>query len=401
MRRAPTSTFTRARAAVTASFASHAVIAGTLGPWIPQLKQRTDLDDGGLGLALTGYAVGLVAGTRIAGPALRVAGARSVVRVGVPALAVGLALLPLASGLASLAAILVVIGLASGVLDVAMNTEAVVVEDRYERRVMSSLHGSWSVAMLAGAVIASASIASGVPIAAHLPAVALLLVVASFPLLRRLPAPGDAGGAAVQGSAGNGRSPVVRVLLLCVVGFASFLTEGIAAEWSAVYLHEVAGASIRAAALGVVAFSTGMTASRFTGDRLCNRFGPSHVVRVGAATGGVALGVAIVTGNAGVSLVSLAVLGVALGPVIPAVFGVAGRLHVAPGRTALTMVLSASYLGSVVGPLAVGLTSNHAGLRAAFLIPVGMCVAAAVAAGAIRPDRFPSEAKTRSQASQS
>ena len=85
-------TFHRARVAVTATFASHAVVAGTLGPWIPQLKQRTGLDDGGLGLALAGSAIGLVAGTRIAGPILRAVGARRVLRVGVPVLTSGLLL---------------------------------------------------------------------------------------------------------------------------------------------------------------------------------------------------------------------------------------------------------------------------------------------------------------------
>jgi fucose permease len=308
-----------------------------------------------------------------------------VVRAGVPGLAFGLALLPLASGLGSFAAILVVIGLASGVLDVAMNTEAVVVEDRYERRMMSSLHGSWSVAMLVGAAIATASIAAGAPIAISVPGVAVLLFGASFPVLRWLTAPPDEGGRAdAEQHSVPGRSPVVQVFLLCVVGFASFLTEGIAAEWSAVFLHEVGGAGISAAGFGVVAFSAGMTVSRFTGDHVVGRFGPSRVVRGGAATGAVALGVAIATGDAVVSLVSLAVLGLALGPVIPAVFGVAGRLRVAPARTALAIVLTASYVGSVVGPLAVGLTSQYAGLRAAFLIPTGMCVAAAVAAGATR-----------------
>jgi MFS family permease len=378
-------TFRRARAAVTASFASHAAVAGTLGPWIPQLKQRTGLDDGGLGLALTGYAVGLVAGTRFAGPAVRAVGPRRVVRVGVPALAFGLALLPLAAGLGSLAAILVLIGLASGVLDVAMNTEVVAVEDWFGRRVMSSLHGSWSGAMLLGATIATTSIAAGVPIGVQLPGLALVLAVASFPLLRWLPTPARAGRERARDPSDEGRSPATRVLLLCVVGLASFLTEGIAAEWSGVYLHDVAGAGLRVAGSGVVAFSAGMAVSRFTGDRVSRRFGAAAVVRAGAATGAIALGAAIATGDALVSLVSFAVLGLALGPVVPAVFGVAGRLSVAPGRTALATVLTAGYVGSVVGPLTVGITSDLVGLRAAFVIPVAACAAAAAAAGASRP----------------
>ena len=68
---ATTQTFGRSRIAVTATFAAHALVAGSVGPWIPRLKAESTLDAAGLGLALTGYAVGLVLGTRLAGPALQ------------------------------------------------------------------------------------------------------------------------------------------------------------------------------------------------------------------------------------------------------------------------------------------------------------------------------------------
>ncbi|MGH2591649.1 MAG: hypothetical protein ACRDGW_12740, partial [Actinomycetota bacterium] len=70
--------FRRSRVAVTATFAAHAVVAGSLGPWIPRLKADSNLDAGGLGIALSGFAAGLVLGTRLAGPAVRRAGGRSV-----------------------------------------------------------------------------------------------------------------------------------------------------------------------------------------------------------------------------------------------------------------------------------------------------------------------------------
>jgi hypothetical protein len=53
---------------VAGAFATHAVISGSLGPWIPRLKTDAGLDPAGLGIALTGYAVGLLVGTRPAGP---------------------------------------------------------------------------------------------------------------------------------------------------------------------------------------------------------------------------------------------------------------------------------------------------------------------------------------------
>jgi fucose permease len=88
------SRFRSARIAVTTTFAVHAVVAGSLGPWIPRLKARSDLDAAGLGLALTGFAAGLVVGTRLAGPAMRRVGGRATVRAGVPLLGAAFAVFP-------------------------------------------------------------------------------------------------------------------------------------------------------------------------------------------------------------------------------------------------------------------------------------------------------------------
>lgn len=380
----------RARVAVTAAFAAHAVLSGLLGPWVPHLKERTGLDAGGLGIALTGFAVGLLVGTRTAGPAVRRWGGRRVVRVGIPGMGVGFALLPAATGIGSLTLVFFAIGLLAGVLDVAMNVEAVAVERRFGRRIMTAIHGTWSVALFVGAGLASAGIAAGMPIAIHLPLASALVVAASFSLLRWLPA--EDGEPVVTPEPVVGSDVVRRrrtasdhlVLLLCLVAGASFLVEGIAVEWSAVFLRGSVGADPRAAGLGVVAFSAGMAGSRFIGDRLVARFGQSAVVRVGAAGALVALGVMLVLHAYASSVVAFGIVGLGLGPVVPLAFRSAGWTDRPGHPSALPIVVTAGYVGSIVGPLLVGFIADAATLRVAFLVPVVSCVLATLAAGATR-----------------
>jgi MFS family permease len=380
----------RARVAVTAAFAAHAVLSGLLGPWVPHLKERTGLDAGGLGIALTGFAVGLLVGTRTAGPAVRRWGGRRVVRAGIPGMGIGFALLPAAAGLGSLTLIFFAIGLLAGLLDVAMNIEAVAVERRFRRRIMTAIHGTWSVALFVGAGLASAGVAAGLPIAIHLPLAATLVVVVSFALLRWLPG-GDEEGAGGPGPE-VGRdivrpqrtTPEHVVLLLCMVAGASFLVEGIAVEWSAVFLRGSVRADPGVAGLGVVAFSAGMAGSRFVGDRLVARFGQSAVVRVGAACAFVALSVMLILHRVAPSVVAFGIVGLGLGPVVPLAFRSAGWADRPGHPSALPVVVTAGYVGSIVGPLLVGFIADAAGLRVAFLVPVVSCVFATLAAGATR-----------------
>jgi fucose permease len=372
----------RARIAVTAVFAAHAFLSGQLGPWIPALKARTGVDASGLGLSLTGFAVGLLLGTRIAGMVVRRVGARTTVAGGVVALAAGIGLLPLPADLVALTAVLAWTGLAAGVLDVAMNIEAVAVERSFGRRVMTAMHGTWSVALFAGAGVASLAIAAGVGLEAQLPVTAAVLVAASAPFLRRLPGPAHATSPA---EGGGGRPPVAarrRVLLLCVIAAASFLVEGVAMDWSALFLRQEAGAAAAVGGLGVVAFSAGMAASRFVGDRLVGRFGQPAVVRLGAVAAVVAFGAMLLVVDPAVSVGAFAVAGLGIGPVVPLAFRSAAATERRGPGSALPIVVTAGYAGSIVGPIVVGYLADLLGLRGAFVVPLAAVATVAVAAAA-------------------
>ena len=376
----------RARVGVTAAFAAHAMLSGLLGPWIPHIKDQAGLDASGLGIALTGFAVGLLTGTRVADPAIRRWGGRWVVRGGIPVMGVGFALLPAAGGLASLTLLFFGIGLLAGLIDVAMNIEAVAVERRFERRVMSAIHGTWSVALFVGAALASAGIAAGLSIRIHLPISAALVVVVSAAFLRWLPSAGEATEAPVERpDEPRGRpSPTRVLLLLCLVALGSFLVEGIAVEWSAVFLRESVGADPGAAGLGVVAFSAGMAASRFLGDRLVARFGQPVVDRVGASSAFVALAAMLIVHRLVPSVAALGIVGLGLGPVVPLAFRTAGRTFRTGHASALPLVATAGYTGSIVGPLLVGFIADLATLRIAFLVPLVATAVSSLAAGATR-----------------
>ena len=378
----------RARVGVTTAFAAHAMLSGLLGPWIPRIKAQAGLDASGLGIALTGFAVGLLTGTRVADPAIRRWGGRRVVRGGIPAMGVGFALLPAARSLASLTLLFLGIGLLAGLIDVAMNIEAVAVERRFGRRVMSAIHGTWSVALFVGAALASAGIAAGLSIGIHLPISTALVVVVSAAFLRWLPAAREATEAPLarpeEPQAGGRPSPTRVLLLLCLVAMGSFLVEGIAVEWSAVLLRESVGADPGAAGLGVVAFSAGMAASRFLGDRLVTRFGQPVVARVGASSAFLALAVMLIVHRLVPSIAALGIVGLGLGPVVPLAFRTAGRTFRSGHASALPLVATAGYAGSIVGPLLVGFIADLATLRIAFLVPVVATAVSALAAGATR-----------------
>ena len=74
----------RALRSLSAAFLVHAVVSGVWGPRLPAIKADLGLDDGELGTALAGVAVGLLVGTRLAGAAVDRLGSRALIRLGLP-----------------------------------------------------------------------------------------------------------------------------------------------------------------------------------------------------------------------------------------------------------------------------------------------------------------------------
>ena len=164
------------RSSTSAVFLVHAAIAGTLAPRIPAIKADLGLGNGELGVALTGFAAGLFAGTRIAAWLVDRFGSRRVVQVGLPLFAVCLVGPGLAGDLVTLTLALVPLGITAGLVDVAMNAQAVEVERGFGRPIMSSLHGFWSVGVLISSAVSSGIAAAGFGVRTNFIGAAVLLV---------------------------------------------------------------------------------------------------------------------------------------------------------------------------------------------------------------------------------
>ena len=232
-----------ARRSVVASFVLHAVAAGTLGPRLPAIKAQAHVSSSQLGIALAGFAVGLFVGARFAPVPVRRLGTRGVMRYGAPLLGAALVTPALAHGLVALTAGLASLGAVMGVLDVANNANAVVVERGYSRPVMSSIHGAWSVGLLGSSLLAAGAVAVGASLLLHFAVVAVAIAACSVPLLGGLLQSGE-DAKDVRIDVPRSRAlPSVAVLLLGVIGFSSFLGEGAAIDWSAIYAKESLGAS--------------------------------------------------------------------------------------------------------------------------------------------------------------
>jgi len=368
-----------ARRAVAAAFFINGALFANWVSLIPTVQQTLGMSTGVLGVALLGAAAGALVAMPSAGALITRIGSRRVTTVAGLAYCAALPLPILAPGAPLLFLALVAFGACNGAMDVAMNAQGVAVEGRYGRPIMSSFHGLFSLGGLAGAVVSGALAAVGVAPLPHVLGAALALAAALAVAARALLPPG-------VDVAGHGPSVarLTRPLLgLGVVGFCALIAEGSMADWSALYLRRGLGAGPALAAAGYAAFTLTMAAGRLTGDYVTARLGPVALVRASGALVAAGLGAALIIGQTAATIVGFGLVGVGLANIVPILFSAAGRTpHMAPGP-AIAAVTTASYLGFLAGPPAIGVTADHLTLRGALGIVAGLGALIALLAPAV------------------
>ena len=371
----------RARWAVTVHFVVTGAALATWTSRIPAIKRDLGLSAAGVTLALLAVAGGSVLAMQVVGHLTdRFGSARVMVPGGV-----GVSLSLLVPGFANSLPLLVLglflFGAGHGATDVSMNTQAVALNRRYSRPILSTFHAMFSVGGLlgsgAGALAAQVGLGAGENFAIVAAVLVALVLIARPALLPPEPT------ADVAESAGRRGIPLA-ILFPGVLGFACSLGEGSMADWSPLYLHDELGASPSLAAIGYGVFSACMGLFRFLGDRLVVHFGPEKLVRGCGLVAGTGLGGALLLHHPAAGIVGFGLFGCGLSCIVPQIFNAAGNRDPERSGRDLAQVSTLSYGGLLAGPVLIGLTAQGLGLTAGLAIPAALALLLAASARAVR-----------------
>ncbi len=351
-----------------------------MGVWasqIPRVKVAFSLTDSGLAVIVLSFAIGAIITMPLTGAMTARLGGVRVVIVTLIAAAASLALLGAAWTYAWLLAATLLTGAAIGGLDVAMNTQATAIQRAWGGPIMSGIHGWFSIGGLTGAIVGGTLTEASVSFQGVLSSAALLNVatmVIAAPWLAVVGKPPDGPGLAWP------RRAILGIGLLCL---SAFLIEGAVFDWSAVYMHEVGGASLGLASAGLAGFSLSMAATRFAGDAFTRRFGAARVLAGGAGLAAAGIALACAIPDPVVVTICLTLMGFGQANIVPLLFTAAGSTPgVAPGA-GIAMASTLGYSAFLLGPPAIGFLADAVGLRLALLLLALCATAIAINAGAV------------------
>jgi MFS family permease len=383
-----------AHRAVAGLFVLNAVAFANVVPRLPAIKADLDLSNAALGSAVAAMALGAL----VSGPAAGVLVARFGSARLATACGIGFGLVVPFFGLASswwaLAATFLVLGALDSWMDVSMNAHALRVQRARGRSIINTLHGTWSIGAVVGGVAGTLAAAAGVSVGVQA-GVAGAVIVAATLVLRpflldgpddadRVDAGGDGPSADVDLGPGR-RAARGRLALLGLVVVLSAVIEDAPQSWGAVFLRDELDTGPGVAGLVFVAFQVSMTASRFLGDRLVERFGAPGLVSVGGLATAAGVGVGLAIGSVPAVVIGFAVAGAGTAALFPVAFHEAGHLPGVSTGQGLAVVAWMGRVGFLVAAPLVGVLGDAASLRAGLVVvPLAGLGVAALARPAFR-----------------
>jgi len=377
----------RARWAVAAMFLSNGFVMGAWAPQIPLLMPRHGVTESVLGLLILVLGLGAVSAMLFAGRLISLYGSRRVLSLFAFALIPVLPLVVFSPSLWVLALFMAVFGAVAGCMDVAMNAQAVEIERRLHKAIMSSSHGFWSLGGFIGGSAGAWVIAHWGPEEQSLLAAGVIAVVVetAMPFLLR-DAPHAATPEAVVAPRAKLFPKDFHVWLLGFLALFSMVPEGAVLDWAAIYLQKELGSDVFVSGLAFAFFAGVMAVMRFMGDTVRNRFGAVRTLRISGFIGAAGLMGGALAPYDWVAIASFAAAGLGVANMVPILFSAAGNHPRLPSASAISIVTMVGYCGILVAPSTIGFLAEHAGFRPTYaglsLILVVVALLAARAADA-------------------
>jgi MFS family permease len=387
------------RAATRATYVAFIGAGVALASWaarIPQIRDGLRLTPSQLGLVLLAIAAGSIVSLVLAGQIVTHFGSRRTVTAMAALLGVSLTATAVGYryGVAPVVVSLAFFGFANGAWDVAMNVQGTIVERRLGRAIMPRFHAGFSVGTVGGALVSAGIVALHVPVTVHL-IVSALVVAAVVILSVRSFVPDDSANAAPvrEGAAtdsGLRRALAAwsepRTILIGIFVLAFAFTEGAGIDWINVAVIDDYGAPATVGTLAFAAFLAAMTAGRWFGPALLDKYGRVPVVRVLAAISLVGLGLFVVGPNMPMAFLGALFWGLGASLGFPVGMSAAAD-DPAKAAARVSVVASIGYCAFLGGPPLIGFLGDQFTVRKALLAVAVLLVVAISVAGAIRPLR--------------
>ncbi|MDH6309818.1 MFS family permease [Dysgonomonas sp. PFB1-18] len=343
---------------------------------IPDIKTTLGLGDAAWGTILLMIPIGQVCGMAISGFLVSKLGSKRILPVALIGYVAALLLVGVSSSEYALIISLIVFGFFGNFCNISINTQSVTVEAMYNKPIMASFHGGWSLAGLTGAAIGLLMSSLHLKPVYHFGIIGVLVIITLIVNKRYLQPDHKKEKDPAEIAAKKKCKPETFLFLLGMVAFCGMAAEGAMADWSGLYLIDVVGTPKHLAPIGLAAYMVTMASGRFMIDKATQKWGRKRIVQTGGILIATGLFTAVAFPHFITTIIAFMIIGFGTAGIVPTIYSIAGQKTRIPTSIALTIVSSVSFLGFLMGPPLIGYISSATNLRYSYALIglFGICI---------------------------
>jgi MFS family permease len=337
---------------------------------IPSIQQHLHLNEAQLGAVLFALPIGLMLTIPFTAKMLKHFSSKSIMLVGAIAFNLLLCLPGFTTYVWQLVILLFFFGSARNIFNLSVNAQAVGVQSFYDRSIMVTFHGIWSLAGFAGAAVGYLMVSYNVSVSWHLlfVGIAMIIIAAIFYPHTYYEKP------VVNTAKSVFSLPDKHLLKFALISFGSMACENTMYDWSGIYFQKIVEPSKPAATAAFVVYMIAMTIGRFTGDKLVASIGIKKVLTLNGILITTGLLFCVILPYAYTTYIGYIMVGLGVSCIVPLVFSIAGKSQNMNTGQALAAISTVGYLGFLIIPPTVGFVAQAIGLRWSFGIVAGFGV---------------------------
>ncbi len=348
---------------------------------IPDIKNILSLSEATLGGILFSIPVGQMVTMVLAAWLIKRYGSRKMLTISVVLSPLSLVIIGFASSIIELIAVLLFFSVAANLYNIALNTQGVNVEKMAGRNIMATCHGMWSLGGFVGALLSMLLTNLGLSPLEHF----LVILSVTAPLGLALSCGLVSNDVkpevdATQGDVKRKRGIDSYIMLLGVVVFCAFISEGCMYDWSGIYFEDIVKAPDSLVRLGYIVCMSTMAIGRFSADYMVNRFGAAMVVRTCGLLIATGMLLSVAFPTLVVATIGFLLIGLGISSTVPICFSLAGRSKSMSASAAIATVSSIGCFGFLLGPPVIGVIAEAITLRWTFaivaMIGIGLAIVA-------------------------
>jgi MFS family permease len=329
---------------------------------IPTIKAFFDYNDAELGTVLLFMPISSLLGLPFSGWLVSRFDSRQPMTVGLVFLSIALACIGWASSTFLLICGISMYAFSMRIMNIAVNTQSITLQKKFERRINGVFHGLWSTGGIVGIGISTLLVGLGVSMNIHLSIIAIIAIAAaiySHPHLLQ-------NDKATSGNKLSMAKPDPYIVYLGLLVFFAAICEGGMFDWSGVYFKEVVHEDLFT--LGYLMFMICMALSRFASDSVIEKYGMPNTYLISACLIMIGIAVAVIFPYFWTSIISFCLVGLGTAAIVPMTFLLAGSSKKYSAGVTISIIATYSIVGMLIGPPLIGYVAHALNLRIAFVI---------------------------------